>query len=689
MGDLKGIPKLFKGKFSEKEFRRKILSKLYIHEYRKYINGVFVRDEEGNFKLKENLNKKDTKKLKSIAKSIKSNTGFVLRGKLALIGILLGGILIFNILFMDKLIERAMEISLEKVFEARADVRDLNFEIFDGRIRFKSLEVANSRKPFRNLFELGEVDLHVDLRQLVRSKVVINNLKFQEIRWDTERKTSGALPGREVPVSEGEEEAKLKTFAVAFLEDAEKVVSEIIKKEMENIKSPELLKGLPGKYKDLDDKWEGILNKQRKELKNLPKLVEPVKAIELENIKTAEEAVSAYNMVEGTYKKLKATEEGLIQSFEEFKSDLSMAVEDKRRVENTIQSDYEYLSFFIKSSGKRGEIGTAILDHYVEKYLAEIYDKFRMWNYYFEKLRPMIKRREGKEMVLRDYGRDVTFPSVQMPRFWLKNVDVSIGSILERDLYGVEATDITSNQNIINSPTTFSIERIKGLEEIRWSGLIDRREERDKSAVFDFTAENLTFVLGEGIKALKVSKAKGLYNLDGRISFDKLNRAGGTLSLHLFDIELDLSDKKDRIAVNVKKALSVNPVNVQISYNVSEDGKYSFKIKSNLDELISGIIGGLVTEWVDEMKTKLHAELNNLLKARLEEYEEHYKTFISLEEDFEGDLLDIRTYEQLVEKKKQELQSKIEEKEAEAKEKIEDKAKEELEKIKDKIKVPF
>ncbi|MEJ2568771.1 MAG: hypothetical protein P8Z50_07895, partial [candidate division WOR-3 bacterium] len=170
---------------------------------------------------------------------------------------------------------------------------------------------------------------------------------------------------------------------------------------------------------------------------------------------------------------------------------------------------------------------------------------------------------------------------------------------------------------------------------------------------------------------------------------DRLNRAGGTLSLHLFDIGLDLSDKSDKIAVNIKKALSKNPVDIQVSYTISEEGNYSFKIKSNLDALISGIIGNLVNEWVDETKAKLHVELNNLLRVRLEEYQGYYKGFVSLEGDLEGDLLDIKTYEQLVEKKKQELESKVEEKKAETKGKVEDKAKEELEKIKDKIKVPF
>lgn len=691
MSGPKKIPKLFKGNFTEKEFRKKILSKLYIHEYRDYINEVFIRDEEGNYRLKENLGKRDIKKLKSIAKSIKSNTGFILRSKLSFIAILLGGMIIFNVLFLDKLIERAVERGLERVFEAKAELTDLNFQIFEGRIRFQSLEVANSRKPFRNLFELGEVDVHLDLHQLIRNKIVINNVKFQEIRWDTKRETSGALPGRTEKRAEVTGEQKEKTFAGVFLEDAEKVASEIIKKEMENIKTPEILDSLPEKYRGLKAKWEEILQRQRKKLENIPEIIKPVQAIKSEDIKTAEEAINAYNTVDEVYKKVKATEEELIKTYNEMRQDLNTAEKDKNSLENTIASDYQYLASFVKSPDKKGEIANVFLDHYVEKYLSNIYENFRRWNYYFEKLRPMIKRREGREPVIRDYGRNVTFPSVKVPRFWLKNMDVSVGSIEDRNLYSIEADDITSNQQIINRLTSFSIKRIKSVEEVECAGFFDRREDREKSAVFNFKSKNISFVLDEGVKALKVTKAQGLYNLDGEISFDRLNRAGGTLSLHLFDIGLDLSDKEDKIAVNIKEALAKNPVDIRVSYTVSEEGDYTFKIKSNLDKLISGIIGNLVNEWVNRTKAELLAELNSLLEAKLKKYERYYKSFISLEEDMKGDLTEINTYEQLAEKKKQELQAKIKERKGEleekAKEQIEGKKKEGIEKLKDKI--PF
>ncbi len=685
MSDVKKIPKLFKGTFTEEQFRKKILRKLYIHEYRNYINEVFTRDEQGKYKLKENLSGKDIKRLKSVAKSIKSNEGFVLRGKLALILIFLIGVVIFNIVFMDKLIERAIERNLETIFEAKADMRGLDLQIFEGRLRFQSLEVANSRKPFRNLFELGEVDLQLDIEQLVRSKVVINNVKLQEIRWDTERKTSGALPGVRVTKTGemGEEEGK--TFVGAFLEDAGKVVADIIKKEMKNIKSPKLLEELPGKYSNLKEEWEETLREQKKELENLPELIEPVKAIKVENIKTADEALSAYNMVDETYKKIKLTETNLIKSYDKLKTDLNMANEDKKSVSTSISKDLAYLSSFIKSPEKREEIASAILDPYIEKYIGEIHDKFKRWNYYFEKLKPMIKRKEGRELILRAYGRDVTYPCVAVPKFWLQSMDVSLGSKQDRNLYSVKASDITSNQNLINNPTTFSVKRIKSSEEVEWAGLIDKRENREKSAAFNFKAKNIPFVLGEGIKALKISNAGGTYNLDGELSFDRESRAGGTLHVQLSNLELDLSDREDKIAANIKDVLSSNPVDIKVGYTVSEDGKYNLKIKSNLDKLIAGTINKLVTEWVGETKAKLDAELNNLLRAKLEEYQENYKGFVSLEEELKGNLLEVKTYTELAEKKKQELQAKMEEKKSEVKKKAE----EEIEKLKKKIEIPF
>ena len=157
------------------------------------------------------------------------------------------------------------------------------------------------------------------------------------------------------------------------------------------------------------------------------------------------------------------------------------------------------------------------------------------------------------------------------------------------------------------------------------------------------------------------------------------------MHLQLSNLTLDLTDKEDKIAANIRSVLSSNPVDIEVGYTIDEDGKYTFKIKSNLDKLIAGTISKLVTEWASETKAKLDAELNNLLRGKLEEYQENYKGFVSLEDDLKGNLLEVKTYTKLAEKKKQELQAKIEEKKSGVKKKAE----EEIEKLKKKIEVPF
>ncbi|MEO0293090.1 MAG: TIGR03545 family protein [candidate division WOR-3 bacterium] len=683
MENLKKIPKLFRGSFTEEDFKRKILNKLYIHEYKNFIQEVFYKNEEGVYKVKENLETKDIKRLKKIAKSIKSNEGFILKGRLTLLGFFLGTVVLFNAFFKDRLIERGLERSLENIFEAKADIRDLNFNIFEGRINFKSLEVANCRKPFRNLFELGETEIHLDLQKLIRGKVIINNVKFQEIRWDTERKTSGALTRRKKKTSPAIEIPK--SFGEFFLEDSKKVVMEIIEREKKNIKSPKLLEELVEKYKSLEDKWKENSAKQKKGIEGLPKIIEPIKTIKVEEIKTVEEAINSYNKVEDAYKEIKLLESKFSNTYKELKEALGIVNEDKKKIENTIKSDYSYLSSFIKSPEKRKEIVTSILRPIIERYTKEIHNRFKIWIYYFEKLKPMIKRREGKELVLRAYGRDVTFPTTILPKFWIKNIDVSLGSVAERNLYGIKVKHITSDQNLINSPTTFSIKRIKNIEEIELAGLIDKRDKREKIAAFNFNAKNIPFFLEEEIKAFRIRKIKGNYNLEGKLAFNPSNKAEGSLSLHLFSVDIDLKEE-DKIGALLKYILSKNPVDIEVSYLVSELGNYDFKISSNLDELVSEVIEKLMVDWLEETKGKLNSELNNLLKEKFQEYEDSLKGFISIEEDLKGNLLELNTYVQFLEKKKQELQTKIEERKNEAKKMAKEKIEE---KIKEKIKIPF
>jgi len=686
MKDLKvKIPKLFKKTFTEGGFRKKILSKLYIHEYRNFMNNVFIKDESGNYRLKENPSKKEMRTLKKIAKSIKSNTGYILRGRIALILILLGGIIFFNIVFKDKLIERAAEKGLERIFETRADIKGLKLKVFNASVYFKSLEVADSEDPFRNLFEMGKTEINLNLYQMLRGKVILNNIEFQEIQWGTKRTTSGALPGRKIKIGE-EEEVKRKSFAITFLRNTDSIVSEIIKKEMGNIKSLNLIKELPEDYIELKDKWSNKIKNHSDEVDDLKEVIKPVSNIKIDKINTLDNALSAYKKVETTYNEIKSVESNLKKSHEEFKNDLNKVKNDKDRVENTIKTDYEYLSSFIISPEKRKSISSAILEGFLHKYLGRVCERIKRWYYYFDKLKPLTERKFKRRERIRAEGRNVTFPSVGFPRFWLKNAGFSIGSWEKRDIYEINAKDITSDHDLIDKPTAFSILKLEEKKEIKWSGLIDGRRKKQKVAEFKLDMRNMPFNLSEGIKSLNIESMDCNYNMEGGISFDSLNRAGGTFAITLFDIKLDLSDKNDLIARNLKEVLSKNPVDIKVGYTVSEDGDYKMSINSNLDELISGIVNKLAREGISEAKKKLKEKLNELLNPYFKKYEEKYKGFLGLEEDFNGNLMDLNNYRKIIDDKKKELESRIEELKKELTKKVEEKVKEEIDNLLDKFK---
>jgi uncharacterized protein (TIGR03545 family) len=678
------IPKLFKKTFSEEEFNKRIQSKLYIHEYKNFINNAFIKDESSNYRLKEDLNKKEIRTLKKIAKSIKSNTGYILRGRIALILILLGGIIFFNVIFKDKLIERVAEKGLERIFEARADIRGLKLRIFNTGVYFKSLEVADSEDPFRNLFEMGKTEINLDLPQILRGKIILNNIEFQEIQWGTKRTTSGALPGTRVKV--GEEEVKRESFAIIFLKDADSIVSEIIRKEMDNIKSIKLMKELPGDYIELKDKWSNKIENHSGEIDDLKEIISPVTDIRIDKINTLDNALSAYKKVETAYNGIKSVESNLKNSHEEFKNDLNKAKNDRERVENTIKNDYEYLSSFIISAGKRKSISNAILEGFLQKYLGRVYDRVKRWYYYFDKLKPLVERNFKTRGRVRAKGRNVTFPSVGFPRFWLKNAGFSIGSWEMRNIYEINAKDITSDHNLIDKPTTFYILKLDGKKEIKWSGLIDGRRKKEKAAEFKLGMKYMPFNLSEGIKSLNIEGMDCNYNMEGGISFDNLNRAGGTFAIRLFDVKLDLIDKNDLIAKNLKEVLSENPVDIKVGYTVSENGDYKMSINSNLDELISGIVNKLASEVISEAEKKLKEKLNELLNPYLEKYQEKYKEVIGLEDDFNENLTDLNNYREIIDDKKKELESRIEELKKETTEKIEEKVKEEIDNLLDKFK---
>lgn len=113
------------------------------------------------------------------------------------------GLLVFGIflvvtgllwwLFADTLIKQAIERTGASVVGAKVELDAVDFRPWDGVVHLTRLRVANPEAPMRNLMEADQISVDLLLEPLLTKKIVVQNLAVTGVRFDTPRKTSGAL----------------------------------------------------------------------------------------------------------------------------------------------------------------------------------------------------------------------------------------------------------------------------------------------------------------------------------------------------------------------------------------------------------------------------------------------------------------------------------------------------------------
>ncbi|MCC6494443.1 MAG: hypothetical protein IT424_15640, partial [Pirellulales bacterium] len=77
---------------------------------------------------------------------------------------------------------------------AKVEVGGLRTSLWGGRLVVASVAAANPRKPMRNLAEAADIRLQVDMKQLLRKRLVVHAGTIRGLAFDSPRATSGALP---------------------------------------------------------------------------------------------------------------------------------------------------------------------------------------------------------------------------------------------------------------------------------------------------------------------------------------------------------------------------------------------------------------------------------------------------------------------------------------------------------------
>ena len=96
----------------------------------------------------------------------------------------------------DWLVKKAIETAGTQAVGAKVELAGADLSLLPAGLVLDGLQVTNPDAPLTNAVEITRMGMDLELAQLIRRRVVVNLLQVEGLRFNTQRKTSGALPER-------------------------------------------------------------------------------------------------------------------------------------------------------------------------------------------------------------------------------------------------------------------------------------------------------------------------------------------------------------------------------------------------------------------------------------------------------------------------------------------------------------
>jgi len=707
---MKKVPKIFNNTYKEKKFRKKILKKIYTSNDKAWVESLF-EEKDGLYKLKEKgFSKEELKRLKQLEKSIKKNKGLFNKKLLLPLVIIISALIVFNILILDSLLEKTLEIQLGNTLETKVYVEKLDLKLLKGQLSIGALAVEEAGSEKLNLL-IENVEARINTSELLKKKVFIEELSFKTLAFDVQppyamKSAWNPADGNEAESDQSPEDTK-ESISLPLPEIPDLDPQSIWEFERENLALFKASQGMQEKYetlykermKQIDEgrtKSEAVVSKSKSimdagfgDLKNPAKIQERVK--ELDGFKS--EITEISGSVKTTYNNVK--------------NDVNSIKQEALSLKDNFSADKEYL--LSKTKQPEGGLKTLASDlatSYIKKNFSSYYSKAMKFKGYYDKAL-VIKNKTGKEKKQRTgrrTGRTLDFNQRVSPSFVLQKASGS-WQISESRTADMNLGDMTSDPGVW------------GKDPFANASYKSSRENWMMDAKVPFETENLVAsnVNGSGI-SLKLTEYLSTLGLDG-INADmdittspaltKNNVVSGDLAIILNNVSTKRKSSANLIQKKMADVLEeAGEIVFDGSYEVQDSGKQTLKLKSNLDDLLKNAVKDIMAEKAAEARAAMEEYLNDYLADVLKNNEELLGKFGLQESLLDQDLTSMDTYKNLLDDQKNSvsdsLNAETDKLKAQAQaevDKARDQAQEEADKLKteaeakakkaaDKIKVP-
>ena len=556
---MKKIPSLFRKKYTAKKLEKKIYKKLYVPDDKKYVKSLFTEVEKKGAKQipiyaipadkAEQLAKKDMKRLKLLAKQIKSQKGRVNFVPLIVTIAFIVAIPVCFSMFKNVIIKKALTVVCENIFEAKTDIEKVDFKFLDSSLKIKKVEIANKNDYMKNLVDIGSITIDFDLGQLLRKRFVADELSVLDVNTGTERTTSGELPpAKEKKIKKQKEKAEKAASESKLgkaLSDKKAVAADSLQKNitglfnqfnpetlMQNyaaqLQTPAISTQVQEQIPQIVAKWQAKPAEVQKTVDELQKSVNEIMAFDFSSVQNNPLKIKEFiESLDSTYKnidKVKNDANGVLNSFN---ADIAEADGLRKTVQNAVTHDMNFANSEInKIKSLNVSDGTKLISGMFENVACDVLGKYYPYamkgvDYLLElkskqASKPKTekpKKEKKKYSVKRAPGRDIFYRQDKVPALWIKKMAGSGPNFF------AQATDIASNQDIINKPAKIDFNMdLWNLQHTAKLVVDFRTETKEPLVRADYGLKNIPL----NIPAEKFGEYPGVPSFDAKCAVDAI-----------------------------------------------------------------------------------------------------------------------------------------------------------------------
>jgi len=527
-------------------------------------------------------------------------------------------------LLADKIIANRIEKVGENIFGAKVDVTDTDLTLMPLGLEIGNLQIANYSSPMKNLVELDSIFFRLNGEHLLNRKTIIEEMLIGGIKFNTDRKRSGAIRDGEPIIEYTYDDLILPIF------DRLKIQTFI---EEENLQSIDKLKDVLNEIKRVNKDWDRIY-------KTAPKISD------IEDYNKRSKSIITdvkRNKLTGLIKNAGAIKQlttDINSDREKIDSDLKAMQADINSLQNKKQTALQAINNDRNHLVKKytpDRQGLRNFSKYLFKndILLQIKSKLNLYNisnpylqYAYQELKNGM---QGSESILND-GIDVFFPELNpMPEFLIKHAQISIDNSIGK-LTG-ELNNFTRQQNLSGKPISISlsgrnlnfadavnvtatINRINQHESVdKLSVSIDNQQVTPKSIKIK---DNWILQMENGLVNRKITV--GIHNgkISGNLRFDY---SGVSLKNVIDGQENQFISKINSVLSNIAEFY----INVNISGTVFG---YETKISSNIDNLIDSSVRDLIRVEAQKIEKIINEKVDLLTKELIIQIEEELEKLL-------------------------------------------------------------